>query len=104
MAIQASTSQSRRAILTAALGAAAASALAGLGRAVPVRAANGDTVTVGGTFTGTAATSIFEYDRRRNGHRRHRYWCELIGCHGKQRHGHRRHWSERERPRRLRIV
>lgn len=49
---------SRRALLGAGLGALAATVAGALGRAAPVRAANGDTVTVGGDFTGTNVTKI----------------------------------------------
>jgi hypothetical protein len=48
----------RRAILTAALGAAAASVTGLLGRPAASRAANGDVVTVGGSFLGSNTTWI----------------------------------------------
>ncbi len=50
--------RTRRAVLGAALGAAAATVASALGRAAPVRANNGDAVTVGGSFDGTNPTSI----------------------------------------------
>jgi hypothetical protein len=58
MAVQTPTPQSRRAILAAALGAGAATIASALGRPLPAAAANGDAVTVGGTFAGTATTQI----------------------------------------------
>jgi hypothetical protein len=56
------TSTSRRALLAGALGGIGALAATVIGRADPVRAANGDPVTVGGTFTGTATTKITNTD------------------------------------------
>jgi hypothetical protein len=50
--------QTRRALLGAGLGALAATVAEAFGRAAPSRAANGQTVTVGGTFTGTTRTSF----------------------------------------------
>lgn len=58
MAVQTPTPQSRRAILAAALGAGAATIASALGRPLPAAAANGDAVTVGGSFAGTATTQI----------------------------------------------
>jgi hypothetical protein len=51
-------STSRRALLAGALGGFGALAASAIGRASPVRAANGNTVTVGGSFTGTTVTTI----------------------------------------------
>jgi hypothetical protein len=51
-------SPSRRALLAGALGGIGALAAQAIGRATPVRAANGDAVTVGGSFSGTGATTI----------------------------------------------
>jgi hypothetical protein len=53
-----SKAPSRRALLAGALGGLGALAANAIGRASPVRAANGDPVTVGGVFTGTANTEI----------------------------------------------
>ena len=50
--------RTRRTVLAAGLGAVAATAATALGRAAPTRAANGDPITVGGSFTGTARTLI----------------------------------------------
>jgi hypothetical protein len=50
--------RSRRALLTAALGATVATVAAAVGRPLPVQAANGDAVTVGGSFSGTLPTAI----------------------------------------------
>jgi len=50
--------KSRRALLAGALGGLGAVAAAAVGRVSPVRAANGDTVTVGNSFNGTANTTI----------------------------------------------
>lgn len=58
MTMQTTDTRSRRAILAASLGGLVAVAAGALGRAVPVRAANGDAVTVGGSFTGTLPTQI----------------------------------------------
>ncbi len=58
MAVQTPTPQSRRAILAAALGAGAATIASALGRPLPAAAANGDAVTVGGSFVGTGLTQI----------------------------------------------
>jgi hypothetical protein len=58
MAVQTPAPQSRRAILAAALGAGAATIASALGRPLPAAAANGDPVTVGGSFIGTSLTSI----------------------------------------------
>ena len=54
MAMDAATTRSRRALLGASLGAAAATIATALGRVTPTRAANGDTVTVGDYFAGNA--------------------------------------------------
>jgi len=53
-----STPRTRRALLGAGLGALVASVAEALGRGAPTRAANGQFVTVGGTFTGTTRTSF----------------------------------------------
>jgi hypothetical protein len=58
MAVQTPAPQSRRAILAAALGASAATIASAFGRPLPAAAANGDPVTVGGSFTGTGITQI----------------------------------------------
>ncbi len=50
--------RTRRAVLAAALGAGAATVAAAVARPLPARADNGDTVTVGGSFTGTGSTTI----------------------------------------------
>src|SRR5437667_2728668 len=50
--------RSRRALLAGALGGVGAWAAAALGRASAVRAANGDPVLVGGTYTATSVTKI----------------------------------------------
>ena len=47
-----------RTLLTGALGGVAGLVAAALGRIQPAEAANGQAVTVGGTFTGTSPTSI----------------------------------------------
>jgi hypothetical protein len=51
-------SPSRRALLAGALGGLGALAASAIGRTSPVRAANGDPVTVGGTFSATTDTII----------------------------------------------
>ena len=51
-------SSSRRALLAGALGGIGAVAAGAMAKVSPVRATNGDAVTVGGTFTGTSPTSI----------------------------------------------
>jgi hypothetical protein len=53
-----SKSPSRRALLAGALGGLGALAAGAIGRVSPVRATNGDVVTVGGSFTGTSVTRI----------------------------------------------
>lgn len=53
-----SDSRSRRTILAGALGGLAGLALGALGRPAETRAANGETVTVGGSFSGTATTQL----------------------------------------------
>src|SRR5262245_4721740 len=58
MAIDPTVARSRRAILAASVGGAAALVAGALGRPLPARAANGDTVTVGGSFSGTSPTAI----------------------------------------------
>lgn len=58
MADEPTIPRSRRAVLGAALAAGTAAVANGLAGPAGVRAANGDTVTVGGTFTGTARTTI----------------------------------------------
>ena len=49
---------SRRAVLTAAFGAGIAAIASALGRPAPTEAANGDPMTVGGSFTATGPTTI----------------------------------------------
>ncbi len=59
MALETSSPRSRRAFLGASLaGGLAALATYALGRPADTRAANGEPITIGGTFTGTSATSI----------------------------------------------
>jgi hypothetical protein len=58
MSDEATILRSRRALLAATLGGVTASALQALGRPQTVAAANGDTVKVGGSFTGTETTTI----------------------------------------------
>lgn len=58
MAIDMTAAHSRRALLAAAFGTGLATLGAALGRPQASRAANGDAVTVGGSFGGTAATTI----------------------------------------------
>src|SRR5262245_5283056 len=58
MTVETTPIQSRRAVLAAAVGGTVALVASALGRPLAVDAANGDPVTVGGSFTGTAATSI----------------------------------------------
>jgi len=58
MTVDTTAPRSRRAILAASLGGAAALVANSLGRAAPVEAANGDTVRVGQSFTGTQTTLI----------------------------------------------
>lgn len=58
MAVDTSTVRSRRAVLGASAAAAAGAVAASLGAALPVAAANGATVTVGGSFDGTSPTTI----------------------------------------------
>ena len=53
-----SIAKSRRALLAGALGGLGAIAATAVGRVSPVRAANGDTVTVGSSLTGTSNTTI----------------------------------------------
>jgi hypothetical protein len=53
-----SAPQTRRALLGAGLGALVASVAEALGRGAPTHAANGNIVTVGGTFTGTTRTKL----------------------------------------------
>ena len=53
-----SATRSRRALLAGALGGLGAVAATAVGRVSPVRAANGDAVTVGNSFTGTSNTTI----------------------------------------------
>jgi hypothetical protein len=52
------TKRSRRALMTAGIGAAAAAAAAAIARAVPVSAADGDTVTVGSSHEGSDTTAF----------------------------------------------
>jgi hypothetical protein len=58
MAIDTTSPRSRRALLTAAVGGAAAAVVATVARLAPVEAANGDTVNVGGNHTGTSLTAF----------------------------------------------
>jgi hypothetical protein len=58
MAIDAASPRTRRALLAAALGAGVATVAAAMGRAAPVQAANGQTITVGSDLTGTSFTRI----------------------------------------------
>jgi hypothetical protein len=58
MTVDTTIRQSRRALLAASIGGAAALVAQAIGRPLPVRAANGDFVTVGGGFTGTQPTAI----------------------------------------------
>jgi hypothetical protein len=58
MAPDTSAHPSRRALLAGAIGGLAAWAASAVDRISPARATNGDTVTVGGTFTGSQPTSI----------------------------------------------
>lgn len=55
---EAPTTRSRRALLAGALGGIGAWTASAIGRAGPARAANGETVTVGGSFDGTTTTTI----------------------------------------------
>ena len=52
------TPRSRRAVIAAGLGSLAALVAASLGRPQSAAAANGDAITLGGTFTGTTQTSL----------------------------------------------
>jgi hypothetical protein len=56
-------SPSRRALLTGALGGLGALAASAIGRASPARAANGETVLVGGAYSATGITSIDTIDQ-----------------------------------------
>jgi len=58
MLLDATAPRTRRAILAAALGAAAATVASALGRPLPVTAANGDYVRVGDSFTGSGPTTL----------------------------------------------
>lgn len=58
MTTETSAPRSRRALLAASVGGLVAFAVSALGRPVPTRGADGDTVTVGGSFTGTTKTII----------------------------------------------
>ena len=58
----ATKSSSRRALLAGALGGIGAVAAGAMAKVSPVQAANGDAVTVGGTFTATSTTSITNRD------------------------------------------
>jgi hypothetical protein len=58
MTVDTTIRQSRRALLAASIGGAAALVAQAIGRPLTVRAANGDVVTVGGGFTGTQPTAI----------------------------------------------
>jgi hypothetical protein len=58
MTVDTTIRQSRRALLAASIGGAAALVAQAIGRPLAVRAANGDVVTVGGGFTGTQPTAI----------------------------------------------
>jgi hypothetical protein len=58
MAIDPSVPRTRRAVLAAGVGALAATAATAVSRPLPAVAANGDTVTVGGTFSGSNPTTI----------------------------------------------
>src|SRR5262245_47631815 len=58
MTVDTATPRSRRAILAASLGGAAALVANALGRPLPAEAANGDTMHVGGEYTSTAVTYI----------------------------------------------
>jgi hypothetical protein len=58
MAIDSTILRSRRAVLAASMGGAAALLAQALGRPLPTDAANGDPVTIGGSFSGTAPTAI----------------------------------------------
>lgn len=58
MAVDPSTVRSRRAVLGASAAAAAGAVAASLAAALPAAAANGATVTVGGSFEGTSPTTI----------------------------------------------
>ena len=62
MAIDPASPRSRRALLAAALGAGAATVASALERPLPVRAGNGDTVTVGSWNIGTLETKIDTQD------------------------------------------
>jgi hypothetical protein len=62
MALENDTPRSRRALLVAALGAGAATVASALGRPLPARAGNGDTVTVGSWMTATLETKIDTLD------------------------------------------
>lgn len=58
MSLDTTIPRSRRALLAAALGAAAATVAGALGRPFPVTAANGDVVHVGDSLTGTQTTTL----------------------------------------------
>jgi hypothetical protein len=58
MSIENTRPRSRRAVLTAAVGGAAAVAVASVARVAPVSAANGDHIAVGGNYEGTQGTSL----------------------------------------------
>ena len=58
MTVDTAAPRSRRAILAASLGGAAALVASALGKPLPADAANGDTVTVGSDLSGTATTRI----------------------------------------------
>ena len=58
MDLDANVPRSRRAVLAASVGGAAALLAQALGRPMVADAANGDAVTVGGSFSGTAPTTI----------------------------------------------
>jgi hypothetical protein len=58
MAIDTVSPRSRRALLAAALGAGAATVASALGRPLPAKAADGNTVVVGGEYTSSSVTRI----------------------------------------------
>jgi len=58
MAIDTVSPRSRRAVLAAALGGVGALVAQALGRPLPARGANGQAITVGGSFTGTSTTRL----------------------------------------------
>ena len=58
MTVDTSTPRTRRAVIAASLGAVAALAAHAAGRPLPVRAADGDPVAVGGEYTSTSVTQI----------------------------------------------